>query len=209
MDLNALTDFSAKELEQFKYVCNYLLGHTFVLRSIYKPDKGKINNPDYTFLTIHYETVREYLSLLDWDLRRNDFHGYYYVVNTDDANRLSLNKTQTAILLALRMFYEENQERVGLEHDVILTVRDVLERVVTDYAILSTRPNMDEVRRALTLLENHSVVQCLEGRFGQASCKFSIMPTILNVVSSERLEHIASSMRREGDHEDTEEDSAD
>ena len=72
------------------------------------------------------------------------------MINTDEANRCNLNKKETAILLALRMIYEENQEQLGLEQDAVCTVRDVLEKVVTDYAILPAKPNMDEVKRALT-----------------------------------------------------------
>ena len=30
------------------------------------------------------------------------------------------------------MIYEENQEQLGLEQDAVCTVRDVLEKVVTD-----------------------------------------------------------------------------
>ena len=206
---NNITEFSAKEMEQFKSICNHLLSRTFVVRTIIKSDNTRINNPDYTFLSIHYETVREYLSLLDWDLRKNDFHGYFYVINTDESNRLNLNKTPTAILLALRMIYEENQERVGLEHDVIITVRDVMEKIVTDYAILSTRPSMDEIRRALTIFANHSVIQCLEGRFGQASCKFAILPTILTVVSAQKLDAVVATLQKEDEHEDTNEDTTD
>ena len=209
MDLSAIEKLTTKELEQFKSICNYLLSHTFVVRTIYKPEKGRINNPDYTFLSIHYETIRDYLALLDWDLRKDDFNGYFYVLNTDEANRRALNKTSTAILLALRMIYEENQERVGLEHDVICTVRDVLEKVVTDYAILSARPNMDEVRRGLTLLENHSIIQRLDGKFSQAGCKFAVLPTILTVVSGERLDAVVSMLRKEEGREETDEDSAD
>jgi hypothetical protein len=196
-------------MEQFKSICNYLLGHTFVVRTVYKPDKGMVSNPDYTFLSIHYETVREYLSLLDWDLRKDDYNGYFYVLNTDEANRLVLNKTATAILLALRIIYDENQERVGLEHDFICTVREVLEKVITDYAILSTRPNMDDVRRGFTLLENHSVIQRLEGRYSQAGCKFAILPTILTVVSGERLNAVVSTLRKEEDVEEADEDIVD
>jgi len=208
LDISAIESFSSKELEQFKSVCNYLLSHTFVVRTVHNGDKGRVNNPDYTFLSIHYETVREYLSLLDWDLRKDDFHGYFYVTNADDANRLVLNKNVTAMLLALRMIYEENQERVGLEHDVICTVRDVLDKTVTDYAILPPRPNMDEVRRGFTLLENHSIIQRLDGRFNMPSCVFAILPTILTVVSSERLEAVASMLRKEEDIEETDEDTA-
>ena len=77
------------------------------------------------------------------------------------------------------MIYEENIERLGLEQDAVCTVRDVLEKVVTDYAILPAKPNMDEVKRALTVLDNHSVIQRI-GRESivQGNCKFAILPTV-------------------------------
>lgn len=210
MDFSELQNFTAKELEQFKRICNQLLSRTFVVRTLYRPDKGRVNNPDYTFLSIHQTIVGNYLSLLDWELRKDDFNGYFYVVNTDEANRLILNQKATAILLALRMIYEENQEQVGLEQDVLCTVRDLLEKVVTDYAILSTRPNMDEVKRALILLEQHNVLQRIDGKFSQPGCKFAILPTILTVVSSERLDAVVTMLRKEeGDDEEANEDTVD
>lgn len=107
------------------------------------------------------------------------------------------------------MIYEENQEQLGLEQDAVCAVRDVLEKVVTDYAILPAKPNMDEVKRALTLLENHSIIQRIEGKFNQSSCKFAILPTVLAVVSSEKLNDVVSVLRKEGDtDEETEEDPA-
>lgn len=114
MNLDWLNGASQKELEQFKSVCNQLLSRTYLVRTLYKPGKGRVNNPDYTFLSIHFDAVQEYLGLLDWDLRRDDFNGYFYVLNTDEANRCNLSKKETAILLALRLIYEENQERLGI-----------------------------------------------------------------------------------------------
>ena len=192
MDFDFIRSATSKELEQFKSVCNQLLSRTYIVRTLFRPGKGRVNNPDYTFLSLHYEAVQEYLSLLDWDLRKDDLNGYFYVINTDEANRCNLNKKETAILLALRMIYEENQEQLGLEQDAVCTVRDVLEKVVTDYAILPAKPNMDEVKRALTLLENHSIIQRIEGKFNQSGCKFSILPTVLAAVSSEKLNDVVS-----------------
>ena len=177
MNFDFIQGATAKELEQFKSVCNQLLSRTYIVRTVYRPGKGRVNNPDYTFLSLHYEAVQEYLSLLDWDLRKDDLNGYFYVLNTDEAN----------------------QERLGLEQDAICTVRDVLEKVVTDYAILPAKPNMDEVKRALTLLENHSIVQRIEGKFNQSNCKFSILPTVLAAVSNEKLNDVVSVLRKEGD----------
>ncbi|OUN99668.1 hypothetical protein B5F98_00365 [Pseudoflavonifractor sp. An44] len=209
MSFDWLSTATQKELDCFKSICNQLLSRTYVVRTIYKPGEGRINNPDYVFLSAHFEAIQEYLALLDWDLRKDDLNGYFYVMNTDDANRCNLNKKETAILLAIRMIYEENIERLGLEQDAVCTVRDLLDKVVTDYAILSTKPNMDEVKRALTLLDNHSVIQRLEGKYNQNSCKFAILPTVLSVVSSEKLNAIVSVMRKEDEGEETEEDSTD
>ena len=210
MNLNFINQATTKELEQFKSVCNQLLSRTYIVRTLYRPGKGRINNPDYTFLSIHYEDAADYLSLLDWELHKDDLNGYFYVTNSDSANRCMLSKKETAILLALRMIYDENQERLGLEQDAICTVRDVLEKVVTDYAILPAKPNMDEVKRALTLLENHAIIQRIEGKFNQTGCKFSILPTVLTAVSGERLNAVVSVLRKEEDaDEEAEEDPAD
>ena len=204
MNMDWLNGATQKEVDQFKAVCNQLLSRTYVVRTIYKPEKGRITNPDYTFLSIHYEHVRDYLALLDWDLRKDDMNGYFYVLNTDEANRCNLDKKETAILLAIRMIYDENQERLGLEQDAICTVRDV----VTDYAILPAKPNMEEVKRALTRLENHSIIQKIDGKFNKGNCKFAILPTVLSVVSADKLNMIVATLRKEEDDEETDEDSA-
>ena len=68
---------------------------------------------------------------------------------------------------------------------------------------------MDEVKRALTLLDNHRVIQRLEGKYSQGSCKFAILPTVLTVVSSEKLDKVVSVLRKEEDSEEAEEDPAD
>lgn len=209
MNLAWINSATQKDMEKFKTVCNQLLSCTYVVRTIYKPDKGRGMNPDYLFLATHYEEVRDYLSLLDWDLRKDDLNGYFYAWNTAQMNRCQLSKKETAIFLAIRLIYEENLERLGLEQDAVCTVRDLLEKIVTDYAILPAKPNMDEVKKALTRMEKHSILQRLEGKFNQTSCKFAILPTILAAVSSEKLHDIVSVLRKEEEDEDTEESAAD
>ena len=184
MNFDFIQQATSKELEQFKSVCNQLLSRTYVVRTLYRPGKGRVNNPDYTFLSLHYEAVQDYLGLMDWDLRKDTLNGYFYVVNTDEANRCNLNKKETAILLALRMIYEENQERLGLEQDAICTVRDVLEKVVTDYAILPAKPNKMcirdrtwNVRKHLLRRARFSLGPCMSRRCSRNSRKRSYRPT--------------------------------
>ena len=208
LNLEWLNNASQKELEQFKLVCNELLSRTYVVRTSYRPDKGRINNPNYNFLTLHYEEVKQYLWLLDWDLQKDDLNGFFYVTNTNEVNRCELDKKETAILLALRKIYDENREHLGLEQDAICTVQDLLEKIVTDYAILPARPNMDEVKRALTRLEGHSIIQNIEGKYNKTASKFAILPTILAAVSAEKLRAIVAVLKKEEDNEEAEEDFA-
>lgn len=99
MNFDFINEATSRELEQFRAVCNQLLSRTYIVRTQYQPGKGRVNNPDYTFLSLHYEAVQDYLGLLNWDLRRDDLNGYFYVLNTEEANRCDLNKKETAILL--------------------------------------------------------------------------------------------------------------
>ena len=208
MNFAWLEDANTRELEQFKSVCNQLLSRTFVVRTLYKQGQGRINNPDYTFLASHYAQVRDYLLLLDWDLRRDDLNGYFYVLNTSEANRLNLDKKETGLLLALRMIYEENQECLGLEQDAVCTVRDLLEKVVTDHPILPAKPNMEDVKRTLTRFENHCIIQRLEGKYNKLDCRFTILPTIQTVVAADQISLVAAALRKEERDEEAEEDFA-
>ena len=53
MNMDWLNGATQRERDQFKSVCNQLLSRTYVVRTLYKPDKGRVANPDYTFLSIH------------------------------------------------------------------------------------------------------------------------------------------------------------
>ena len=65
MNFDFVTNATTKELEQFKSICNQLLSRTYIVRTTYQPGKGRVDNPDYLFLSRHYEAVQEYLSLLE------------------------------------------------------------------------------------------------------------------------------------------------
>ena len=85
MSFEWLSTATQKDLDRFKSICNQLLSRTYVVRTVYQPGVGRVNNPDYVFLSAHFEAIQEYLAFLDWDLRKDDLNGYYYVLNTDRA----------------------------------------------------------------------------------------------------------------------------
>jgi glutaredoxin-related protein len=86
----------------------------------------------------------------------------------------------------------------------------VLEKLVTDFAVFRQKPNMDDFRRWMKQLEAHNIVVRLEGKYSEPECRFTILPTILTAVSSEKMNVLVQNLRREDDgDEETEEGPAD
>jgi hypothetical protein len=198
VDISAIENFSAREYERFQRVCNSLLANTFVVNFTIK-DEQKVPNPDYIFLAKNKELIQNYLDMAGWSLHKSEHHDYYYVSNDMEANRLRLNKETTGIILALRLIYDENSETAGLNQDVELKMRELLEKVVTDYPVLSNRgnPNMKEVARYLRIIEGHMIIQRISGNFSDMDCRFLILPTILTVVSAEKIRILAAQLKEE------------
>jgi len=197
MELQVISDLTVKERELFTSVCNHLLGKTFIVRSLYQPDGSSALNPEYSFLTLHGELVKQYLSVLGWSLHQDEYNGYFFVVNDLDANRLMLDSKATAVLLALRLIFDENSERAGLYQDVLCQVRDVLEKLVTDFTVFRQKPNMDDFRRWMKQFENFNIVVKLDGKYSDPGCRFTILPTILTAVSAEKMNVLVQDLRRE------------
>ena len=202
MSLSEYENFSAKEKETFTSVCNHLLGRTFLIRTVRQPDGSVKNNPEYSFLTRCADIVRSYLSILGWELHQDEYNGYFYVLNNLDANRLTLNIRETAILLTLRLIYDENSEKAGLFQDVICDVQELMEKLITDFGVFRPKPNMDDFKRNMRRLEEHMIIQRISGKYSNSDCRFSILPTILTVVSAERLNALAANLRKDGEPED-------
>ena len=95
------------------------------------------------------------------------------------------------------MIYEDSRESLGLDQEAICTVRDLLEKAVTDYAILPAKPNMGEVKKVLAILEKHSVIQRIVGKYSELSCRFVILPTVLVVVSAEKMNSTVTMLQKE------------
>ena len=64
MDFDFIRSATSKELEQFKSVCNQLLSRTYIVRTLFRPGKGRVNNPDYT-LALRGVTTSDFMTA-DW-----------------------------------------------------------------------------------------------------------------------------------------------
>ncbi len=205
MNLQEQLGLNSKELSQFSAICNDLLSHTFLLRMDYRGDKPK-RNPDYSFVLSHFELMYQYLGLLDWELFLEDHNGYCYVLSKTGANRLHLSKEQTALFLCLRLLYDEKSQDLGLEHDVIISVQDLLDKLITDFQIYKSY-NKTKIREELGVATQYRVIQKIKGALVSSEAQFAIMPSILTAVPSGRIHGLVQQWEK-GAEDETPEQSA-
>ncbi|MEG2934226.1 MAG: DUF4194 domain-containing protein [Gordonibacter sp.] len=196
MTIANLEQLSLSEKESFKAVCNHLLDQTFIVRDLIKNEETTVFNPEFRFLSLHHALVDEYLSYSGWDLLRDDLERFYYIRNQEGANKLTLNKFATEVLINLRLMYDLKQDEAGVAGDVRATVADLLDNLVA-HGNLSKRPNMITVADALRIMENHTIITKLHGSFKKADGLFAILPTVQHAVSSERLRSLVKDLREQ------------
>ncbi len=186
---------SERELEQFRSVAHQLMSHTFIHRTDYKSPEERLRNPDYTFIVSHFEALEQYFDLLDWSLVKEDHNGYCYIVQRSGTNRLSLTKDQTILFLCLRLIYDEKIQDLGLENDIILSVQDILDKMITDFGFQKNY-SKTRTKEDLSVAMQFRVLQKVKGGLMDAESLFALMPSILTVVPSDRIHALVQQLEK-------------
>ncbi len=207
-NLQEYFQLSDKELEQFRSVAHQLMSHTFIHRSDYKNENERIRNPDYTFIVSHFEALEQYFSLLDWKLVKEDHNGYCYILHNSGTNRLSLTKDQTVLFLCLRLIYDEKIQDLGLENDVIISVQDILDKIITDFSFQKTYVKT-KTKEDLSVAIQFRVLQKVKGGLMDTESLFALMPSILTVVPSHRVNALVQQLEKGEENETSQPSSTD
>jgi hypothetical protein len=181
---------SNSEKEEFKRLANVLLSKTFVTRDYFdsKDAMMKINS-EYRFIERHFELFLGYLSYSGWEIHKDNQYGVISIENTYEYNRLKLDRFSTFILYTIRLIYEEERERVSLRNEIMTTTGQIVHKMIT-LNIFKKKPSDREISEGLRLLSYHSLIQKISGVWESADAKILILPSILFVVSNERISRI-------------------
>ncbi len=185
--------------ERFGKIVNHLLAHSFLTREIYEPrDRiGKING-DYRFVERFMPLFSEYLEVAGYILERDDALGVLHLHNNYDANLVRLDKLTTLMLLTLREMYDSAREQATPRNVVFVSTADLL-LALLNKKLLSKRPTIKETLSALRILLQHNILSRLEGNLDSSDAVFVLYPTILKVVTNEKINAIYKMIFHEDD----------
>lgn len=207
---------SMAEQEAFKRIVNWMLAHTFLLQDNYVfDDSMKRTNPDYLFVERNFELFEDYLEYSGFRLERDTNYGVIFLSSTYEFNRVKLDKMTTLMIYVLRLIYEEEREKLSLSRNIFTSTGDLVHKMIS-LGVIKKKPANQVMRDSLRTLNQFRIVEKPEGSWEDADTKLLILPTILFIVTNERignmyrlLEEEPGEMSQEDEDEETDQNAAD
>ena len=207
----AFEKLNLTEQEAFRRIVNWLLAHTYLLQGTYAfEDNMNRTNPDYLFVERNFELFQDYLQYAGFHLERDSNYGVIFLSSSYEFNRVKLDKATTLMLYVLRLIYEEEREKLSLSRDIFTTTGDLVHKMLS-LGVIKRKPANLTLRDSLRTLNRFRIVEKVDGPWENADTRLLILPTILFIVTNERISNMYQLIDEEetGEHEETEEDAAD
>ena len=187
-------DLTNAEKDYFKRVVSLILAKTFIVNRIYdKSQKTFKSNADYRFIDRNIELFREYLELAGFRLVKDSNYEVIYIENEYGYNKKRLDKNTTIFLYGLRLKFDEDRESVKLNIDTIVTVSDII-KTLMDVGAYNKKPSDLEIKTALSNLINFNIIQKVDGPLEKPETKIIILPSILFVITNEKITRLSQSI---------------
>ncbi|AUS95266.1 hypothetical protein CDQ84_18215 [Clostridium thermosuccinogenes] len=178
------------EKEEFKHLANLLLSKTFITRDYYDLKESMMKvNPEYRFIERHFELFSDYFFYSGWAVLKDNQYGVISMENIYEYNRLKLDRSTTLMLYTIRLIYEEEREKISLRNEIMTTTGQIIHKMIT-MNIFRKKPSDRDISESLRLLSNHNLIQKISGQWEDADTKIMILPSVLFVLTNEKISRI-------------------
>lgn len=183
----SLENLTTAEKERFSKIVNYLLNRTYVMRETYEArDKiGKIN-ADYRFIERNFELFAAFFAVAGYQIVKDDASGIVSISSLFPTNIARLDKFTTLLCLTLRQMYDAALEKGSALNVVFVPISEIVVRMI-DNKFVAKKPTILTMTTALRTLIRHNVIARYDGSLEDTSAVVAIYPTILKVVSNEKI----------------------
>jgi hypothetical protein len=188
------------EKTNFSRIVNKLLQVNFITKK--KP--GDVN--DYRFLLAYKETFEAFFVLTDFILEVKREDEVVYIINENQFNHLRLRKTESVLILVIRIIYQRKKDYITLDENVEIFLNEIHEELTRIGYLDHKRITKDKLKPALSFLRNYNIIDYIDkGLHDDARIK--IYPTILYVTNLDSIKEIVTKLEgyTEGGSDDNEE----
>jgi hypothetical protein len=153
----------------------------------------------YHFIARRASSIRDYLSVVGWELRHDERLGIFQVTHSEGAHRRRLNRDTTIWLLLLRLIYAEKRERleVTLTRYPVVAIGAISQRY-SEFFPGQTVRKRGSLEDALRTLHDLKLVRAAGGgapRINDTENLIELLPTLEAVVPAGEISALAEKLR--------------
>lgn len=196
----AYTEMKEGEKNNFSRIVNKLYQVNFLTKR--KP--GDQN--DYRFILAYKEVFESFFTLTDFNLFIMRADEVVYIQNENYFNHMRLRKTESILMLVIRILYQRKKDLITLDENVEIYLSEIHDELSRIGYLDNKRITKDKLKPGLTFLRNYNLIDYIDkGLHDDARIK--IYPTILYVTNLETIKDVIERLDSyiEGGAEDFEE----
>ena len=194
MFIEMYNELTNSEKDNFKRVLSLILSKTFIVNRIFDGNQNTFkSNSDYRFIDRNIELFRDYLEIAGYRLIKDSIYEVIYLENEYGYNKKRLDKNTTIFLYGLRLKFDEYRENINLNVDTVVTVADIIKTLI-DVGAYTKKPSDTEIRTALSNLISFNIIQKIDGILEKPETKIVILPSILFVITNEKITKLSQSI---------------
>ena len=181
--VQAYDGLSNREKEDVTRVVNRLLASTFLVK------RQEASRRDFYFVERNLAVFQGILGLIGWEVRIDGPLGVCQAVNRQGTHRASLRTIDSAVLLILRLLYEEKRKLISIAADVMGTVQELQEKYLA-FGFKTRVLEKKHLTEALKLCRRYQIIELLDEDETDPSTRFLIYPSILFAVRVDSLQEL-------------------
>lgn len=177
--MQAYDGFLDKEKKMFAQCANLLLNNCFL-------SKDKKDTKDAYYFVLNYKFMfDDYFRIIGWELFINQDLGAIQLFNQENKNLLKLKKTDSIILILLRILYQEKISSFMSSNHVMVKVDDIHQKY--DSLEFKKKIYKTDLVAILRMFRRFNLIEPL-GDVTKGSCDIIIYPTILLAVNNSNID---------------------
>jgi hypothetical protein len=192
------------EKNNISRIVNKLLQVNFITKR--KPADAN----DYRFILAFKEVFDAFFTLVDFTLNIHRDDEVVYISNDQLFNHMRLRKTESIMLLILRILFQRKKDYVTLDDDVEIFLHEIHSELTRIGYLDHKRITKDRLKPALVFLRNYNMIDYIDRGLND-DARIKIYPTILYVTNLDSIKEVVDRLDEytEGDtsvYEETDED---
>ncbi len=168
-------------------IVNKLLQVNFITKR--KP--GDAN--DYRFILAFKDVFQAYFTLADFSLNIYRDNEVVHIVNDQLFNHIRLRKTESILILVLRILYQRKIDFGTLDEDVEIYLHEIHSELTRIGYLDHKRITKDRLKPALTFLRSYNLIDYID-RGLQDDARIKIYPTILYVTNLDSIRDVVNKL---------------